>query len=168
MFVRWSLSRTQVTQHTRFLWRPASHGPSQHMLAKGTLACQRESDPGHQDRTKGRQRDRENKTPVYPESTVMLSNTFLVKAVEAQANHTYSLGTRFLCLEAKISLSRWFSSVLLTCFAKNFSNVGRDGKWGLNLHGHIKGCSGGPGSRNLPCIQIHLSIGEDKEFLKIE
>lgn len=82
------------------------------MLAKGTLACQRESDPGHQDRAKGRQRDKENKTPVYPGSTVMLSNTFLVKAVEARANDTYSMGTWFLCLEAKISLPRWFSSVL--------------------------------------------------------
>lgn len=34
-------------QHTRFLWHPASHEPSQRMSAKGTPACQRESDPGH-------------------------------------------------------------------------------------------------------------------------
>lgn len=54
----------QVTPRTRFLWRPASHGPSQHMSAAGTLACQRESGPGHPGMAKGRHRHKGNKTEL--------------------------------------------------------------------------------------------------------
>lgn len=61
------------------------------MLAKGTLAYQRENDPGNQNGAKGKEkeRERENKTKFkfIQGSSIRLSDTFYVRAINVQVNH---------------------------------------------------------------------------------
>lgn len=94
-FVTQSLKHNSsfCVSHTKFLWHLASHVPSPHMLAKGTLAYQRENDPGHQNGAKGRGKERENKAKfkfIQVSSTAPF-NTFYVKAIKIQVNNVVQL-----------------------------------------------------------------------------
>jgi len=62
------------------------------MLAKVTLAYQRENDPGHQNGVKEREKEKkrertEKKFKFIHGSSIMLSNRFYVKTINVQVNH---------------------------------------------------------------------------------